>query len=72
MRSVTLEIEGMHCEGCVQTIKALIALERGVRAVEVSYKDGQARILYDPKVIGENRLVRLIERGGYPVSAGKP
>ena len=69
MKSVTLKIEGMHCDGCAQTIKALIGSEPGVRASDVSYKDGQARILYDPQTIAEHQLVKVIEKSGYRVPA---
>jgi copper chaperone CopZ len=69
MKSVTLKIEGMHCDGCAQTIKALIGSEPGVHAADVSYKDGQARILYDPQTIAEDQLVKVIEKGGYRVPA---
>lgn len=72
MKSVTLKIDGMHCEGCAQTIKALIGSEPGVQAADVSYEDGQARILYDAKTVGEDRLVQVIEQGGYGIPAGKP
>lgn len=69
MKSVTLKIEGMHCDGCARTVKALIGSEPGVRGADVSYQDGQARILYDPQAIGEEQLVKLIEQGGYRVPA---
>ncbi|HYZ25489.1 MAG TPA: heavy metal-associated domain-containing protein [Geminicoccaceae bacterium] len=72
MKSVTLAIEGMHCEGCAQTIEALIGAEPGVRAADVSYEERQARILYDPQTVGEDELVKVIEKGGYRVPARKP
>ena len=71
MKSTTLAIEGMRCDGCAQTIKALIGTEPGVKAAEVSFKDGEARILYDPQAIGEDRLAGVIEKAGYRVPARK-
>ncbi len=67
MRTATLKIAGMHCEGCAQTIKALVAQEPGVRHAEVSIATCEARILYDPKVIGEDRLIAAIQKPGYRV-----
>ena len=67
MKSATLKIEGMHCEGCAATIKALLTTEQGVHAAEVSFKSGQARVLFDPKAVGEDQLVRVIEGGGFRV-----
>jgi copper chaperone CopZ len=71
MKSADLKIEGMHCEGCAQTIKALIGAEPGVRVAEVSFKDGQARILYDTQTVNEEQLIKVIERGGYRVPTCK-
>lgn len=55
MKSITLKVEGMHCDACAQTIKSLISAEAGVRAATVSCKDG------------EERLVGAIEKPGYRV-----
>lgn len=69
MKSTTFPVEGMHCEGCAQTIRALVGAEAGVRAVDVSFKDGRARVLYDPESIDEERLAGVIEQAGYRVPA---
>lgn len=69
MKTLVVTIEGMHCEGCAETIKALLAVEAGVKASTVSFKAGQARILYDTAQTGEDRLVSAIERGGYRVTS---
>ena len=65
MKSLVITIEGMHCDGCAETIKALLDIEAGVKASSVSFKDGSARVLYDPAVIDEKKLVAAIEIGGY-------
>jgi len=67
MKTATFKIEGMHCEGCAETIKTLLERESGVRMAEVSFKEGAARILYDPNTITEDALARLVERPGYRV-----
>ena len=38
-----------------------------MRAASVSFKDGEARVLYDPEAIGEEQLAVLIEKPGYRV-----
>jgi copper chaperone len=65
MKTVFLQIEGMHCDGCAETIKALLDIEAGVKASSVSFKDGRARVLYDPAVVNERKLVAAIEKSGY-------
>ncbi len=67
MKTATLNIEGMHGDGCAQSIKALVEREEGVRAADVSYKNAQARILYDPGAIDQARLVAVITKPGYRV-----
>ena len=69
MKTVFLLIEGMHCDGCAATIKALLDIEAGVKASSVSFKDGSARVLFDPAAIDEAKLVAAVEKGGYKVSS---
>lgn len=64
VNTATLKIAGMHCDGCAQTITSLVTSVPGVRAADVSFKYGQARILYEPKAITEDELVKTIEKGG--------
>lgn len=65
MKTVIFTVEGMHCDGCAETIKALLSLEPGVRAATVLFKGRNARVLYDPAATGEDRLIAAIKRGGY-------
>ncbi len=69
MKTLVLRIEGMHCEGCAETIKGLLAVEAGVKAPTVSFKEGSARVLHDPAQIDESRLIAAIEKGGYKVAS---
>jgi len=69
VKTANFKIDGMHCEGCAQTIKSLVATVPGVRAADVSFKDGQACILYDPHSTTEAQLARTIERGGFRAHA---
>ncbi len=69
MKTATFKIDGMHCDGCAQTIKALVTTVPGVHAADVSFKDGQARILYEPQTVTEDQLMKTIEKGGFRVPA---
>jgi len=68
MKTALLKIDGMHCEGCAQTIKSVVERQPGVQAVEVSHGRSQARILYDPETIPEERLVAAVRKLGYRVT----
>ena len=68
MHSVTLKVEGMHCDGCAATIQALIERNAGVRRAAVSFSDGEARVLYDPGSITKAQLTAAIESSGFRVT----
>ena len=70
MNSVTLKVEGMHCEGCAKTIEALLGAEPGVQRAAVSFQAREAQVQFDPKATGDAQLAAAIERAGYKVVAG--
>jgi copper chaperone CopZ len=72
MKTVIFRVQGMHCNGCVDTLKALLGAEAGVYAADVSLERGEARVLYDPKVADPQRLAATIEKPGYRVTASEP
>lgn len=67
MKSITLKVEGMHCDACAKRIQSLVAAMPGVRAATVSFKDVEARVLYDPQATSDTKLIETIERPGYRV-----
>lgn len=67
MESATFKIEGMNCDHCANTIKTLVEKQPGVQMATVSFDGGQARVLYDPQTIGEDRLVAVIQEPGFKV-----
>jgi len=67
MKTVTFLIEGMNCDGCAETLKVLIERQPGVRKAEISFGERQARVLYDPQAVGEERLIELIQKPGFRV-----
>jgi copper chaperone CopZ len=72
MKSVTLKIEGMRCDGCARAIETLVEREAGVKTVTVAFEGGEARILYDPGVVTAGRLAAAVEERGYRVVAREP
>jgi copper chaperone CopZ len=67
MKTTTFKIEGMNCGHCANTIKAAVEKQPGVQMVSVSFDEAQARILYDPQTIGEDRLIAAVEEPGFRV-----
>ena len=62
----------MHCDGCAATIEAVVMREAGVKAASVAFKDGEARILYDPEATSADTLVAAVGRLGFRVTERTP
>jgi copper chaperone CopZ len=62
---VTVAIEGMTCTSCESHVQAALRNTPGVRASDVSYKRGDARIEYDPKQTSVEQIRRAIDATGY-------
>ena len=71
MNTVTFRIGGMHCDGCAERIRTLLEVAPGVREASVSFAEGAARVRYNPHTVGEDRLVQVIEGGGFTADAEK-
>lgn len=67
MKTVDLTIDGMHCGGCAGTIESLLRAEPGVKAVNISFDDRTARVMFDPEKVDLSALVKAVERAGYQV-----
>ena len=65
LKTATINIRGMHCNGCAETVKAVVERQPGVQSALVSYDDGQARVLYDAGAISEDYLISAIQKLGY-------
>ena len=68
MKTTTIKIDGMHCEGCAQTLQFLLGREAGVRKVEVSFAEREARILHDPQASDSAKLAAIIGKAGFRVA----
>lgn len=64
-------IEGMHCEGCAQTIEALVAAEPGVERITVSFEEREAQVEFDPQRVGDAAITAAIDRAGFKVASAR-
>jgi Cu+-exporting ATPase len=70
-KKIDLQIGGMHCASCAQTIeKALRGLE-GVIDVSVNFNAAKAYVVYDPGKVHLSDLKRIISDVGYRVLTNK-
>jgi copper chaperone CopZ len=69
VKTPTFKINGMHCDGCARAIEALVSPAAGVGQAIVSFETGEARILFDPLAVSEERLAAAICQAGCSVAA---
>lgn len=65
MQSSELAIVGMHCESCVQRVRAALRDEPGIECAEVSL--GRVKLSYYPEAMSIDAVRAKIEALGYSV-----
>ncbi|NXT10437.1 ATP7A ATPase, partial [Prunella fulvescens] len=67
-QAVVINIEGMTCSSCVQSIEAVLSQKAGVKSVHVSLLNGTGTIEYDPLQTSPEDLRSSIEDMGFDAS----
>lgn len=65
METLTLNIDGMSCGGCVKSVTRILADIDGVAKAEVSLENKNAVIEFDPAKTNATALIDALEDGGY-------
>ena len=68
MQTVTLNIDGMTCGGCVKSVTRLLGGVEGVEKAEVSLENKNAVVTFDESKTDADALVDAVEDGGYDVA----
>ncbi len=69
---VKLSVGGMHCAGCVNTVKAALEGVAGVTKAEVSLEKNEAMVTYAKGKVTTEDLIKAVEKAGpYKVSLKK-
>lgn len=72
INKIEMNIEGMSCTGCEETItKSALALE-GVKEATASFKDGKAWITFDQNRVTAEKITAAIQNTGYHVAGYAP
>ncbi len=64
---LTLPIEGMTCASCVRRIEKTLSKVSGVDTVNVNLATEEARVTYDPTLVGLEQLETAVAKAGYKV-----
>jgi len=67
IQTTKLKIGGMVCLSCEERIGRKLRGLEGVSEVEISYKDGVARIKFDAAKISQEHLTKAVEGLGYSI-----
>jgi copper chaperone len=64
---VTLNVEGMTCDGCENAIKAGVESLDGIASVESSFEEGWTKVKYDKSATTVKEIEGKITDTGYTV-----
>ena len=64
MKTITLNIEGMHCGGCVKSVTRVLTELDGVQSADVQL-EGKANITFDENRVSVAQLIEGIEDAGF-------
>ncbi len=68
MKTITLKLSGMSCQGCANTLKVALSRVSGVRRADVSFEDAHARLVLEDDVEAIDDLVSAARDAGYEAS----
>ncbi len=67
MQTEILNVTGMVCDSCASKVTGVISEIRGVSDVEVSLKQGEAKVQYDEQQASVEQLKTVVRDSGYGV-----
>jgi copper chaperone len=67
METITQNVQGMTCGGCVASVTRVLKAVPGVSDVAVSLTPGTAKVTYDPAKTAAPALRSAVEDAGYDV-----
>ena len=71
MTEITLQVEGMTCEGCENAVKAGVKSLEGIGEVEASHAEAFTRVRFDKSVTSVEEISAKITETGYEVVGEK-
>lgn len=71
IKKITLELEGISCASCAQTIEKVLNKAKGVHEAQVNFAAEKAYVEYNPSTIDKSKLVELVRGAGYDVNEEK-
>lgn len=67
MSQVILNVQGMSCGHCVNSIEGNVGRLNGVESVKVNLDEGKVDVTFDPSAVDLKEITDVIEDQGYGV-----
>ncbi len=67
LKKATLQLEGLSCASCAQTVEKALNKAKGVHQAQVNFAAEKAYIEFDPSTIDEEKLAEVVRGTGYDV-----
>lgn len=68
MTNKTLNVQGMSCGHCVNSIEGSVGELNGVETVKVDLQDGKVGVTFNPEKVDLEDITEVIEEQGYDVA----
>lgn len=67
MKKETIQISGMHCASCANTIEKTLKEQKGVKTAQVNFATQKANVEYNENIIEKEQLEKSIKKIGYNI-----
>lgn len=67
MKNITLNVQGMSCGHCVQSIEGTVGQLEGINQVNVKLNDAQIEVTFNESQVSLDIIKETIEDQGYEV-----
>jgi len=64
-KAVTINVQGMSCQGCVGKVLSALQATPGVLAAAVSLERSAAQITFDPALVSVVQLMKVVTTAGF-------
>lgn len=68
MENITLNVQGMSCDHCVNSIEGSVGKLDGVESVKVDLEDGKVNVTFHSEKVDLKEITQTIEEQGYDVN----
>ena len=69
MEKVHLKVEGMTCNGCVQSIQKALTSRDGIETASANLDTGMVAVEFDGNIIDQSVIEKAIKDAGFDVAA---